>query len=416
MQNNQGLPFLIVAESAWGLAARLTSAQVDAYISDRKSRGFNAAMLMLMCKHAQIQSGSSTAVETGTAPFSGTALVPANIVASYWSWVDTVIQKFADNQMLVLATPCYSGNSGPTTNEGWWPDLTSNTVANNWGQWVGNRYKNYPNIIWVGGGDYTPANGTEDTLSENVQTGLVTAGATQLQTYHCQRHTYAFNHWGTAKTWLKINSLYTADGESEGFGPIFGEALNQYNYEGGPFPFHAIENWYEGEHSMTSTNVAVESWQAFLAGACGVTFGNGTIWPFNTGFASEYSSNGSKGHGAIGVLSASYPWQTLVPKRDATLVSSTRGTGLSEISPALGTLDGGAGKFAFILVPTATSPTVVMTNFTQSSVRARWYDPFANSFTTASGSPFGNTGSQSVTHPGNNSIGTSAWVLVMDAA
>jgi hypothetical protein len=45
----------------------------------------------------------------------------------------------------------------------------------------------------------------------------------------------------------------------------------------------------------------------------------------------------------------------------------------------------------------------------------RWYDPTSGAFTTVAGSPFGNTGSQIFTPPGNNSTGSSDWVLVFEA-
>jgi hypothetical protein len=401
----QGSPFLIVGESAWGLIHRLTLAQVDAYIADRKARGFNTAMIMLIRNQEVTTGGSPPNNANGDPPFSGTPLIPGNVVEAYFNHADTILRKFQDAGMLVLLAGCYSGGGDE---DGWWDNLTSNMVATNWGRWLGARYNAaaYPNIIWVGGGDRRPP---DLARAEALQTGILSGGGTQLQTYHNDRYHSAFSEWGTGRSWLKLGNVYTDDGSSGE--TIYGHCAVEYARPG-PFPFFLIEDWYADEHSMTDIGVIVEKWQAVCSGACGVNIGTGAIWPFLPGYESEFSSVANVGMSRLAALCAAYPWWTLVPKQDTSLVSGTLGSNTNRICPALGTYS--SGKFAFILVPTATSPTIVMSNFTQANVRTRWYDPVSGSFTTAGGSPLRNTGSQTIAHPGQNSIGSPAWVLVLD--
>jgi hypothetical protein len=158
--------------------------------------------------------------------------------------------------------------------------------------------------------------------------------------------------------------------------------------------------------------VIVEKWQAMCTGACGVNVGTLLLWTMLPGYTAEFGSVANVGMTRLASLCRSYPWWTLVPRQDATLVASGLGVNTTRICPALGTYAG--GKFAFVLVPTASSPTVVMTNFTQVTVRARWYDPVSGAFVAASGSPYPNTGSRMIPHPGMNSVGSPEWVLVMD--
>jgi hypothetical protein len=400
-----GAPFMIIGESAWGLIHRLSLAQVDAYIADRKARGFNAAMIMLIRNQEAVSGGSPPNNVNGDAPFSGTPLIPANAVEAYFSHADAILRKFRDAGMLVMLAGCYSGFDDA---DGWWDNLTSDQVATNWGRWLGARYNSasFPNIIWVGGGDRRPP---DTGRAEALQTGIVNGGGTQLQTYHNDRYNSAFAVWGTSKPWLKLGNVYTNDGS--GGETIYGHCAIEYARPG-PVPFFLIEDWYADEHSMSDIGVIVEKWQAICSGACGVNIGTGAIWPFLTGYTSEFASTANVGMTRLGALCTAYPWWTLVPKQDASLVSSALGNNTDRICPALGAQ--ATGRFAFILVPTASSPTVVMSNFTQSSVRARWYDPVSGSFTTAGGSPFPNTGSRSLAHPGNNSVGSPAWVLVLD--
>lgn len=66
------------------------------------------------------------------------------------------------------------------------------------------------------------------------------------------------------------------------------------------------------------------------------------------------------------------------------------------------------GSFAMIYTP-GQNFTVAMSAMTSSSVRGRWYDPAAGSYSAASGSPYGNSGTQAFTAPGTR-------VLVLDGA
>jgi hypothetical protein len=50
------------------------------------------------------------------------------------------------------------------------------------------------------------------------------------------------------------------------------------------------------------------------------------------------------------------------------------------------------------------------------STTARWFDPWSDSFTTVSGSPFARTGTQTFTLNSNNSQGDPDWVLVLEAS
>ena len=79
----------------------------------------------------------------------------------YFAHVDYVLNVARSKGLLVLMTPAYLGFQGGQ--EGWWPEINTavNTeaVMENYGRYLGNRYRGFSNIVWVmGGGFSTPMN------------------------------------------------------------------------------------------------------------------------------------------------------------------------------------------------------------------------------------------------------------------
>lgn len=104
-------------------------------------------------------------------------------------------------------------------------------------------------------------------------------------------------------------------------------------------------------------------------------------------------------------LFKAYEWWKYEPKTDTSLVSSALGTGSSRIIAARAS----DGNSAMVYTPSGSTVTVVMSAMTPSSVRARLFDPTVGTFSTVSGSPFANTGTQNIATGGER-------VLVLDAA
>ncbi len=91
----------------------------------------------------------------GAAPFTGKAFATPN--EAYFAHADYIIQSAANNGILVLLAPLYLGYN--CLDQGWCAEVKAATQAEMyaWGRWVGNRYKNFDNIMWVIGGDTDPS-------------------------------------------------------------------------------------------------------------------------------------------------------------------------------------------------------------------------------------------------------------------
>ena len=143
-----GKPFLMNGESAWGLMTKLTREQVVQYLDDRRAKGINTILVMLVSHHQHI--GPSTNIY-GQAPFT-TVNDFATPNEQYFTHADWVLSRAAERGILVLLAPLYAGYGG-TSAEGFWPAMQAAGTAKlqAYGQYVGKRYRGYNNILWVAG-------------------------------------------------------------------------------------------------------------------------------------------------------------------------------------------------------------------------------------------------------------------------
>jgi Protein of unknown function (DUF4038) len=68
---------------------------------------------------------------------------------------DWVLHRAADKGFLVLLTPSYTGFGGGAA--GWYQEMKSNGTVQlqEYGRYLGQRYREFNNIIWVEGGTTT---------------------------------------------------------------------------------------------------------------------------------------------------------------------------------------------------------------------------------------------------------------------
>ncbi len=128
-----------------------------------------------------------------------------------------------------------------------------------WGSYVGNRYKNFDNIVWVVGGDADP---TPVWSKVNAfATALVAADNRHLVTFHDVRGTMAVDHLSGA-SWLTLNDIYTT------YLGTADKAATAYTYSP-TLPFFQIEGYFENEHSMTAQQLRAQAYWTVLSAEWG---------------------------------------------------------------------------------------------------------------------------------------------------
>ena len=76
---------------------------------------------------------------------------------SYFEHVDWLLRELEARGMLALAFPAYIGYG--CGSQGWCEQMFANGVdrLEGYGHYLGERYRDFPNIVWIEGGDLTPS-------------------------------------------------------------------------------------------------------------------------------------------------------------------------------------------------------------------------------------------------------------------
>jgi hypothetical protein len=340
---------------------------------------------------------------------------------AYFARADAILRLAQQYGFVVLLDPIETG--------GWLGTMTANGVAKDraFGQYLGTRYKDFPNIIWMSGNDYQGWGPGNDDYVTAVAQGIASTDPNHLQTVELN-----FFNSGSLDdpAWapiIRLDAAYTYD-------PTYKQVLKEYNRS--PMPVFMVEATYEFEQNTPSIPFGSplqlrkqEYWTLLSGGLGGQIYGNKYTWPFSRYCPGRDPATGTCGDGAgswkaeldtpganqmayVNALFGSRHWWELVPDQNHTLVTAGLGTfGADDYVTAARTPD---GKLAIAYLPAGQTITVDLTQLT-GTVTARWYDPTNGTSTNINGSPFPNAGTQQFTPPATNSTGEDDWVLVLES-
>ena len=197
--DRSGAPFFWLGDTAWPLFTQYSKEQAEAYLSNRAAKGFTVIQGVLAWGHGSgMEEKLPVANPQGQTPWLDGD--PTRPNPAYFEYVDHLVE-YADSKGLVLAmlpTWGYYVKEVSVLNTG---------NARAYGRWLGARYKNAPNVVWVNGGDRTPT-GFEDVFRELARGLREGDGGAHLITYHpCGwRSSAQFFH---GEDWLDFNMIET---------------------------------------------------------------------------------------------------------------------------------------------------------------------------------------------------------------
>ena len=426
MNSATNKPVFVTGDSAWSLITQLDNSDVEVYLSDRGARKFNYIWCAAADNHYQSNAPNNA---YGDRPFDGPDFTHEN--AKYWAHVDFVVERAASYGITVALNP---GFVGLTSTDGYLSSYqnTSDTVLTAYGEFLGDRYKRFPNLIWALGGDVDPSTGVVPKLTA-LANGIRSNDKIHLMVAEGQPQFAALDTFANT-AWMNLNWLYFHTTNIS-----LGAASN---YSRSPWlpPFQG-EGWYENDHSMTELQLRQQGYEAILSGAYlgNGGFGNDPLWYFNggpsvrpaePGWKSQLGSTGSIGQQMLGRLFRSREHWKLVPDIDhavmtagydsrnvfsaarESLRSVVRGQPyrLGDAASVAARTSDGQTIIAYIPKGNAATVTISMAEITDagSHVKCWWFNPRDGS-TTLIGS-FVASGSHRFTPPDGND-----WVLVIDS-
>ncbi len=316
-------PFFWLGDTAWELLHRLDLEESRHYFEDRKSKGFNVIQTVILAE----LDGLNTPNANGDQPLINND--PTKPSEAYFTHVDAVVKLASQLGIYLGLLPTW----GDKYNKKWGigPEVFTPDNAEFFGSYLGNRYKNYPNIIWILGGDRVPDDEEDYLINCRMAKGLRSYGGAHLISLHPMGGNIASDIFGQ-ESWLDIDMF---------------QSRHQKGFREFKFTRKAIENQpkrpvidaepgYENIPNLLNKlhlqrlndyDIRKAAYWNMMSGAAGHTYGCNELWQ-------SYSEDKQALHGAqlhwrealtlpgathMGYMKqffVSLPWQTLKPNQE----------------------------------------------------------------------------------------------------
>jgi len=425
-----GRPFFYLGDTAWELFHRTDRKEADLYLKDRASKGFTVIQAVALSEEEGLRVPNSY----GHYPLLG--FDPANPDVKegerndYWDHLDYIVEKAESLGMFIGLLPSW----GDKWNLKWGvgPEVFTPENAETYGAFLGNRYRERA-VIWILGGDRSLDSEEHIAIIEAMARGIKRGdGGRNLMAFHPRGSQNSADYFHNAE-WLDFNMIQSGHGRPSK--PNYEYALENLSLQ--PLKPHLdSEPCYEDhpvkgpESTWTRRNepgvvldwfdewdVRVAAYQSMLAGGCGHTYGDHSIWQMwlpgrppksaaRTPWPEALSHPGSRQMGYFRGLFEARPFWRLRPAQE--LVEGRNAPGPDHVRAALAT----DGSFAVLYLPTGEDVTVKTEGIAGPRIRAWWFNPRQNAsqligtFSKKSRHTFSPTSS------GRNND----WVLVIDDA
>ena len=273
-----GTPFFWLGDTAWELCRRCHRGEVDHYLANRASKGFNVVQTVVLSE----LNGLTEPNRDGHRPL--VDLDPTRPNEPYFEHVDYVVRRAAAAGLYVALLPTW----GAYVVQEKHPLFESHQIfdagnARAYGGWIGRRYRDATNLVWVLGGDRDP-HGYEpvwDAMAEGLRDG---DGGAHPITYHPRGGASSADLLHD-RPWLDFNMVQSGHARKGNNNydllartydraptkPVFD---GEPNYEDAGLGFDGAG----GRLAFDDHDVRNAAYWSVFAGGFGVTYGANTIW------------------------------------------------------------------------------------------------------------------------------------------
>ncbi len=369
-----GTPFFYLGDTAWELFHRLSVDESRLYLENRRAKGFNVIQAVVLSE----LDGLNAPNAEGERPLIDND--PSKPNQAYFHHVDVVVDIAREKGMFIGMLPTW----GDKLTKAWGlgPVIFNAANARQYGSFLGHRYRDRPNIIWILGGDRDPSGA--EVVWEAMAVGLREGdGGRHLITYHPSGD-HSSSEWFQKAEWLDFNLLQSGHGRKDGpnfqmiekdYGltPVKPTIDGEPRYENHPVAWKPEEfGWFD------DYDVRQAAYWAVFAGAAGHTYGCNDIWQMKTADREPMSKARGEWHKALELPGAgqmqylrrlieSRPYFSRVPDQELILQNPSEGPDHMQSTRGDG--------YAFVYFPQAKPARIATGRIAGDRLHAWWYDP-----------------------------------------
>jgi len=269
-----GKPFFYLGDTAWELFHRLNREEATRYLTNRAQKGFTVVQATVLSAF----NGMVAPNPYGDLPLANSD--PAQPNEAYFRHVDFVVNKAQELGLVVGMLPTW-GNFWAMPG-----GIFTPSNARTYGRFLGTRYKDKP-IIWILGGDRSITNADERAIIDALAAGLTEGdGGAHLKTFHPRGPGDSALQLNDAP-WLDFNMYQSSHSSRDHDNGLYAEhdytlepkkptMDGENRYEMLPVAFHF--RGMSGLERFDDYDVRQSAYWSLLAGACGHTYGDNSLW------------------------------------------------------------------------------------------------------------------------------------------
>lgn len=282
-----GNSFFWLGDTAWELFHKLSREEADLYLSNRAERKFNVIQAVALAEHAGVTTGNAY----GRIPLlqNSEGLYDPTIPDvtgeyHYWDHVDYIVNQAMQLGLYIGFLPTWGDKFNKRWGKG--PEIFTAENARVYGRWLGNRYKDQKNIIWILGGDRP--------LDTRLHFAIIHAMAEGLREGDGGRHLITFHPNGGASSaqalhhedWLDMNMIQSGHGPVKDNYTMIAKDYDRLPvkpimdgepcYEDLPISFKLDTGFFD------ELDVRRAAYWNVFAGGFGHTYGHHCVWSMNT--------------------------------------------------------------------------------------------------------------------------------------
>lgn len=421
--HEDGTPFFYLGDTAWQLLHDLDRGEVELYLENRRQKGFTVVQTVVLAEYGGLDQPNAYghyALKDKNDPT--TPDVKEGPDNDYWDHVEWVVDRACEKGLYIGLLPTWGRYVTSHWKFGIVDGIFTPRNAEAYGRFIGERFHDKPNIIWIIGGDRAAPTDEAQAIWRALAKGIA-LGVLGTEDYRKIMMTYHTSGPGLSSeffhndAWCDFNAIQSSHGDS-----ILNYKMIESDYGlFPPKPTIDLETTYPelviqaNQRPANDDDARRAAYWAVFAGAFGHTYGHNAIWQMHSPSKRAIAGVKSYWKDALDVPSAaqmgylrrlieSRPFLSRVP--DPQMIHSGQGEGIDYAIANRG------GGYAMVYFPTGKPITLHLGKISGETIQAWWFDPRTGGAQTIG--EFANQGTRRFDPPGGRTIRGNDWVLVLD--